>query len=75
MSTYVRVLCAVIGALLLHAHSLLAQSAPILSVAVVITALVGVHARRRIGGVTADVFGACIELTETSVLVTGVLLT
>jgi adenosylcobinamide-GDP ribazoletransferase len=32
-------------------------------------------ARRRIGGVTGDVFGASVELTEASVLVCGVLLT
>ena len=32
-------------------------------------------ARQRIGGVTGDVFGASVELTETSVLLCGVLLT
>ena len=32
-------------------------------------------ARRRIGGVTGDVFGASVELTEASVLLSGVLLT
>jgi adenosylcobinamide-GDP ribazoletransferase len=32
-------------------------------------------ARQRIGGVTGDVFGAGVELTETSVLLCGVLLT
>ena len=32
-------------------------------------------ARRRIGGVTGDVFGASVELTETSVMLGGVALT
>lgn len=51
-------------------------AAPVaLTVAALITLAVGAHARRRIGGVTGDVFGACIELTETGVLVTGVFLT
>jgi adenosylcobinamide-GDP ribazoletransferase len=41
-----------------------------------LTALwIGRLARRRIGGVTGDVFGASVELAETSVLVCGVLLT
>lgn len=34
----------------------------------------GYTARRRIGGVTGDVFGASVELTETAVLVAAVLL-
>jgi cobalamin 5'-phosphate synthase/cobalamin synthase len=43
-------------------------------VAALVTLAVGRNARRRIGGVTGDVFGACVELTETSLLVTGVLM-
>jgi adenosylcobinamide-GDP ribazoletransferase len=39
------------------------------------TVILGGAARRRIGGVTGDVFGASVELTETTVLVAGVLLT
>jgi adenosylcobinamide-GDP ribazoletransferase len=35
---------------------------------------VGRAARRRIGGVTGDVFGATVELSETAVLLTGVVL-
>jgi len=35
--------------------------------------LVGVSAKRRLGGVTGDVFGAAVELTETAVLVAAVL--
>jgi cobalamin 5'-phosphate synthase/cobalamin synthase len=38
------------------------------------TALVGGIARRRIGGVTGDVFGAAVELTETAVLIGAVLI-
>lgn len=41
----------------------------------VVTLGVGAAARRRIGGVTGDVFGACIELTEVAVLAAGVLVT
>ena len=36
---------------------------------------IGRSARRRIGGVTGDVFGASVELAEASVLVCGVLVT
>jgi cobalamin 5'-phosphate synthase/cobalamin synthase len=42
--------------------------------AALVTAALGRAARRRIGGVTGDVFGAGVELTETTVLVGAVLL-
>jgi cobalamin synthase len=40
-----------------------------------VTLMLGRAARRRIGGITGDVFGAGVELAETAVLVSGVLLT
>jgi cobalamin 5'-phosphate synthase/cobalamin synthase len=43
--------------------------------AVLMMVTLGRVARRRIGGVTGDVFGASVELTETMVLLGGVLLT
>ncbi len=43
--------------------------------AAVTTHCIARTARRRIGGVTGDVFGASVELTEASVLLCGVLLT
>ena len=43
--------------------------------ALLTAAWVGRTARRRIGGVTGDVFGASLELTETAVLASGVLVT
>jgi len=43
--------------------------------AVLMVVAIGRVARRRIGGVTGDVFGASVELTETMVLLGGVLLT
>jgi len=45
------------------------------TVAVLVMAALGRTARRRVGGVTGDVFGASVELTETAVLVGAVLLT
>lgn len=45
------------------------------AIAVLIVTAIGRTARARIGGVTGDVFGASVELTETSVLLGGVLLT
>jgi adenosylcobinamide-GDP ribazoletransferase len=41
----------------------------------VLMVMLGRTTRRRIGGVTGDVFGASVELAETTVLVVGVLLT
>jgi len=52
-----------------------AAAAGVLAAAAVVTLGIGASARRRIGGVTGDVFGACIELTEAAVLATGVLVT
>jgi adenosylcobinamide-GDP ribazoletransferase len=43
--------------------------------AVLTMAASGVAARRRLGGVTGDVFGASVELSETAVLIAGVLVT
>jgi adenosylcobinamide-GDP ribazoletransferase len=45
------------------------------ALAVLVMAALGRASRRRIGGVTGDVFGASVELTETAVLVGAVLLT
>jgi adenosylcobinamide-GDP ribazoletransferase len=45
------------------------------AVAVLVSAVIGRIATRRIGGVTGDVFGASVELTETLVLAVGVLMT
>jgi cobalamin 5'-phosphate synthase/cobalamin synthase len=42
---------------------------------VLVMVALGRAARRRVGGVTGDVFGASVELTETAVLVGAVLLT
>ena len=44
-------------------------AAPILACLAAVTALVGIAARRRLGGVTGDTFGAAIELTTTLALV------
>jgi adenosylcobinamide-GDP ribazoletransferase len=44
------------------------------AVAVLVSAGIGRMAMRRIGGVTGDVFGASVELTETLVLAVGVLM-
>jgi cobalamin 5'-phosphate synthase/cobalamin synthase len=47
----------------------------LLAVAAAVILWVGRLVRRRIGGVTGDVFGAAVELTETAVLVGAVLIT
>jgi adenosylcobinamide-GDP ribazoletransferase len=44
------------------------------ALALLVMVALGRAARLRIGGVTGDVFGASVELTETTVLVGGVLL-
>jgi adenosylcobinamide-GDP ribazoletransferase len=40
-----------------------------------VTCGVGRTARRRIGGVTGDIFGACVELTEAALLLSAVVVT
>lgn len=44
----------------------------LLGIAVLATAAIGTRARRRIGGVTGDVLGASVEITETIVLAAAV---
>jgi adenosylcobinamide-GDP ribazoletransferase len=61
---------AVIVIVALRVEALFVWAAAVLTVV-----WIGRAARRRIGGVTGDVFGASVELTETSVLVCGVWLT
>jgi adenosylcobinamide-GDP ribazoletransferase len=63
-------LTALITLIALRANALFAWMPALMTVAWMIRA-----ARRRIGGVTGDVFGATVELTETAVLVSGVVLT
>jgi adenosylcobinamide-GDP ribazoletransferase len=50
------------------------RAVPLWGVATAITACAGMQARRRLGGVTGDVFGACVELVETGALTMAVLL-
>ena len=58
------------------AGAALRTDAILTSVMVVATiGLIARAARRCIGGVTGDVFGASVELTETVVLLSGVVLT
>lgn len=45
------------------------------AVVAAMTVLMAIQAQRRIGGVTGDVFGASVEVTEASVLLCGVWLT
>jgi adenosylcobinamide-GDP ribazoletransferase len=61
---------ALIAIAALRVDALMAWAAAALTAAWVARA-----ARRRIGGVTGDVFGASVELAETAVLVAGVVLT
>lgn len=64
---------ATVAAVAIAAAALGTDAVAALAAAAAVTLAAGNAARRRIGGVTGDVFGACIELTETAVLVTGVL--
>jgi cobalamin synthase len=47
----------------------------VLAVAAVVGVVVGVAARRALGGVTGDVLGAGAELCETAILVIAIALT
>jgi cobalamin 5'-phosphate synthase/cobalamin synthase len=63
-------LTAVIAIAALRTDALLSSALAALSMVTL-----GRAVRRRIGGVTGDVFGASVEITETTVMVGGVLLT
>lgn len=69
-----RTALATILAIAVAAIALRQRAVVVTGIAALVTLAVGLTARKRIGGVTGDVFGACVELTETSLLVTGVLM-
>jgi adenosylcobinamide-GDP ribazoletransferase len=60
---------AAFGVALAAAVAVVAGAYAALAAAVLVTAAIGLLARRRLGGVTGDVMGAAIELTATAALI------
>lgn len=65
----------VVAAAIAAAAAILLHAAIVLAVAAAVAAIVGVAARRALGGVTGDVLGAGAELCETAILVAAIALT
>lgn len=68
-------LIATVSAALIAVTALRLEGMILLVVAGAVTLWIGRFTRRRIGGVTGDVFGAAVELAETAVLIAAVLIT
>jgi cobalamin 5'-phosphate synthase/cobalamin synthase len=66
---------ATVSAAIVAVAALQLEGIVMFAVAATVALWAGRLARRRIGGVTGDVFGAAVEITETAVLVGAVLIT